>query len=159
MASDPVGAEDPSIVERQRWLAVLARAGAADLTDRLAFLPPLPTYTLLRRPEIGLVMVCGRQGGDGQPFNLGEMTVTRCTVRVGAVGAEWIGHAYLAGRDTARAELAARLDAGLQDPAWHTLIAARVIEPLAAAQLERVRRGARQAAATRVVFDALTTMR
>ena len=41
-------------------------------------------------------MMRGRAGGGGAPFNLGEMTVTRCTVRT--AGGQ-VGHAYVAGRD------------------------------------------------------------
>ena len=95
-------------------MGVLARASAAEITARLDAAPALPPHRRLRGPETGLVMARGRQGGDGAPFNLGEMTVTRCTVRLedGTVG-----HAYVAGRDMRQAELAAVLDAALQDPA------------------------------------------
>ena len=41
---------------------------------------------LLRGPETGLVMVRGRIGGGGAPFNLGEATVTRATVRLAPAG-------------------------------------------------------------------------
>ncbi len=67
----------------------------------------------MRGPEGGLVMVRGRAGGGGAPFNLGEMTVTRCTVRLGS---GLVGHAYVAGREPRRAELAALVDALMQDP-------------------------------------------
>src|SRR3954452_8359469 len=105
----------PEIARRRRWMGVLARAGAAEIAALLAAGPaPLPLHRRLRGPEIGLVMARGRQGGDGAPFNLGEMTVTRCSVRLedGTVG-----HSYVAGRDAGQAELAAVLDAALQDPA------------------------------------------
>ena len=39
-------------------------------------------------------MVRGRAGGGGAAFNLGEMTVTRCTVRTET---GFVGHAYIAG--------------------------------------------------------------
>ncbi len=58
-------------------------------------------------------MVRGRTGGGGAAFNLGEMTVTRCTVRTDA---GFVGHAYVAGRDERQAEMAALADALLQDP-------------------------------------------
>src|SRR5512139_1000175 len=99
--------------QRRRWMAVLACASADDIAALLADLPPLPAPERLRAPETGLVMVRGRAGGDGAPFNLGEMTVTRCAVRL----SDAIGHAYVAGRDKRQAELAALLDAALQDPA------------------------------------------
>jgi alpha-D-ribose 1-methylphosphonate 5-triphosphate synthase subunit PhnG len=142
--------------ERQLWMAVLARAGSADILAHLAECPALPGYRRLRGPEAGLVMVQGRQGGGGSAFNLGEMTVTRCTVRTEC---GWTGHAYVAGRDAKQAELAAVLDALLQDPARSAVLAQRVIDPLAAAQREGRDRKARKAAATKVQFFTLATMR
>ena len=142
---------------RRRWMGVLARAGAGEIAERLRHAPPLPRHTRLRGPEVGLVMVRGRQGGDGAPFNLGEMTVTRCAVGV-AEGAR-VGHAYVAGRDMEKAELAAALDAALQDAALRPALMAAVVEPLAAAQAERAAAVARKAAATRVDFSTLAVMR
>jgi len=141
--------------ERRRWMAVLARAGGAEIAALLDALPPLPAHERLRAPETGLVMVRGRAGGDGGAFNLGEMTVTRCAVRVGDV----VGHAYVAGRDKSQAELAALLDATLQDPARRTALMEAVIEPLAARQAAAREAEARRAAATRVEFLAMQTTR
>ena len=141
---------------RRRWMGVLARASAAEIKARLREAPPLPAHTRLRGPEIGLVMARGRQGGDGAPFNLGEMTVTRCSV---GAGDALVGHAYVAGRDPRKAELAALLDAALQDEALRPALLAAVVEPLAAAQAERAARAARKAAATRVDFSTLAVMR
>jgi alpha-D-ribose 1-methylphosphonate 5-triphosphate synthase subunit PhnG len=146
---------------RRRWMAVLARASAteiATLLDQVADRGQsgLPHYTTLRGPESGLVMVRGRMGGGGGPFNLGEMTVTRCTVRT-ATG--HIGHAYVAGRDARQAELAAVLDALLQDPAVAPELHAAVIEPLAARQQARRSDTAAKAAATKVEFFAMQNMR
>ncbi len=105
---------DTPPTDRQRWMGVLARASAAELHDLLAPCAKLPRYTCLRGPELGLAMVRGRTGGGGAPFNMGEMTVSRCSVRTEA---GLTGHAYVAGRDLAQAELAAVLDGALQDPA------------------------------------------
>lgn len=141
---------------RRRWMGVLARASAAEIEERLGQAPPLPAHVRLRGPETGLAMVRGRQGGDGAPFNLGEMTVTRCSVRLpGGL----VGHAYVAGRDRWQAERAAVLDAALQDPALRPALLEAVIEPLAAAQAERAERDARKASATRVQFFTMATMR
>src|SRR3984957_19570049 len=98
---------------RQHWMSVLARAPASAIESMLTRDGPLPAWTRVRGPETGLVMVRGRAGGSGSPFNLGEMTVTRCTVRLESGVA---GHAYIAGRDERRAELAAVADALLQAP-------------------------------------------
>src|SRR5580704_11781109 len=110
--NDTISAPDP-IAARQHWMAVLARAPADAIEAGLTQDGHLPAWTRVRGPETGLVMVRGRAGGSGSPFNLGEMTVTRCTVRIGS-GAT--GHAYVAGRDERQAELAAVADALLQDP-------------------------------------------
>ena len=67
----------------------------------------------MRGPETGLVTLRGRIGGGGAPFNFGEATVTRATVRLPG-GA--IGHAYALGRDKEKARLAAIADALWQDP-------------------------------------------
>jgi alpha-D-ribose 1-methylphosphonate 5-triphosphate synthase subunit PhnG len=101
-------------------------------------------------------MVRGRAGGGGAPFNLGEMTVTRCTVRVGD---GLVGHAYVAGRDSHQAELAAVMDALMQDSGLAPDLEAGVIAPLEAAQATRRAERAGKAAATSVQFFAMQTMR
>src|ERR1700761_5200842 len=89
--------------DRRRWMAILARAPAEQLEALLDALGERPSYTVLRAPEGGLVMVRGRIGGGGAAFNLGEMTVTRCAV---CIESGPIGHAYVAGCEPRRAELA-----------------------------------------------------
>ncbi|MGI4940612.1 MAG: phosphonate C-P lyase system protein PhnG [Janthinobacterium lividum] len=138
---------------RQRWMSVLARATADELA---AGLPDMPAYTRLRGPEAGLVMLRGRAGGAGNPFNLGEATVVRCTVRTPS---GTVGHAYCLGRDLRQAELAAVLDALLQDAETGPALETEVIAPLAEAQAARRALLARRAAATQVQFFTLATMR
>jgi alpha-D-ribose 1-methylphosphonate 5-triphosphate synthase subunit PhnG len=101
-------------------------------------------------------MVRGRTAGGGAPFNLGEMTATRCTVRTDA---GFVGHAYVAGRNERQAELAALADALLQDPLRQTALLEDLIEPLALAQTARRDAVAAKAAATRVQFFAMRNMR
>jgi alpha-D-ribose 1-methylphosphonate 5-triphosphate synthase subunit PhnG len=101
-------------------------------------------------------MVRGRAGGGGAPFNLGEMTVTRCTVRTEE---GQVGHAYIAGRDAEKAKLAALLDALLQQPDRTSLLRERVVAPLEQKQRARREAIARKAAATRVQFFTLASMR
>lgn len=141
---------------RRRWMAVLARASATELAALLDRHADVPRYTRLRGPEAGLVMLRGRTGGGGAPFNLGEMTVTRCTVRTDS---GQVGHAYVAGRDGRQAELAAVLDAMLQDPLQAFTLQAHVIAPLADAQRARRAEIAAKAAATKVQFFAMRNMR
>ena len=54
--------DNPAIATRQHWMAIIARASAAELVALLADTAPLDGYTLLRGPEIGLVMLRGRIG-------------------------------------------------------------------------------------------------
>jgi alpha-D-ribose 1-methylphosphonate 5-triphosphate synthase subunit PhnG len=136
-------------------MAVLARASAAELDALLAKCGTLPEYTVLRGPEAGLVITRGRTGGGGAPFHLGEMTVTRCSVRTKT---GQTGHAYVAGRDLRQAELAALLDGVLQDAARQDVHDA-VVTPLAAMQAQRRVETAEKAAATRVQFFTMATMR
>jgi alpha-D-ribose 1-methylphosphonate 5-triphosphate synthase subunit PhnG len=148
---------NPEFTERRRrWMAILARADRPAIEARLAEHDRLPAHRRLRGPEIGLVMVQGRAGGSGAPFNLGEMTVTRCTVH-NAQG--HVGHAYIAGRDARKAELAASLDAALQDPETGPATERAVILPLAEALAAADADLRAQAEATRVDFFTLATMR
>jgi alpha-D-ribose 1-methylphosphonate 5-triphosphate synthase subunit PhnG len=150
--NDAISSPDP----RRHWMSVLARAPADAIESGLTRAGPLPEWTRVRGPDTGLVMVRGRAGGSGSPFNLGEMTVTRCTVRLRSGVA---GHAYIAGRDERRAELAAVADALLQDPDRSVGLRESLIRPLAEAQHEQRLTRAEKAAATRVEFFAMRNMR
>lgn len=139
--------------QRQRWMATLACAPESALDQLWRNVESKPAYGLLRKPEAGLVMVRARAGATGEQFNLGEMTVTRCSVRVtGASGKALSGTAYVAGRSLRKAQIAAIVDAMLQDPARHDAIHAAVIAPLEHARAAAQQRAQAQAAATRVEF-------
>lgn len=138
----------PDDRERRDWMGVLARAPAAELARAFAALGPEPASHWLRAPEFGSVMVRGRAGGTGSPFNLGEITVTRAALRLedGTVG-----HAYVAGRDADKARIAALCDALLQGGAAERVHEA-VVRPMQAL-LARERAGrAAKAAGTKVDF-------
>lgn len=143
---------EPAEPDRRRWMSVLARAPLAELERLWSSLPERPGWRFLRPPETGAVMVRGRAGGGGQRFNLGEMTVTRCAVRLGHGG---VGLSYVAGRSARHAELAAALDALLQDPVRRPAVEAAVIAPLADLLERKAERASRQAAATKVEFFTL----
>ena len=133
---------------RRHWMGVLAKARPEEIASTWSGLDTPPAYELLRPAEAGMIMVQGRIGGDGRAFNLGEMTVTRCSVRLtdGTVG-----HAWVAGRSTDHAEQAAVLDALLQDPRQRAALQGE-LERLAEAQAARHREAAGKSAATRVEF-------
>jgi alpha-D-ribose 1-methylphosphonate 5-triphosphate synthase subunit PhnG len=137
--------------ERQSWMGLFARASSDQLASALSAAGRLPASSEIRAPEIGMVMVQGRIAGSGAPFNLGEMTVTRCTVT--ALGQT--GHALVQGRRPEHARLAALLDALLQDGGWHAILKSKVVEPLKAAEAEAVRRRNEESAATKVDFFTL----
>jgi alpha-D-ribose 1-methylphosphonate 5-triphosphate synthase subunit PhnG len=134
---------------RAHWMSVLAKAPADDLEAAFQRLAGPPRYRVVRGPEVGLVMVRARAGGTGTRFNLGEMTVTRCTVEL-ADGT--LGHAWVGGRGERHAEVAAVLDALLQAAALRPGLEAEVVAPLAEAQAARRRLAAERAAATKVDF-------
>jgi alpha-D-ribose 1-methylphosphonate 5-triphosphate synthase subunit PhnG len=135
--------------ERQMRMGLLARAPVS----RLAELMPddLPDHQLLRPAEVGAVMVRGRVGAVGAPFNMGEMTVTRCSLRL-ASGE--VGHAAVQGRDRAHALRAALVDAMMQGPRAAEL-QTRVIAPLHVEEQARRTARAARAAANRVEFFTL----
>jgi alpha-D-ribose 1-methylphosphonate 5-triphosphate synthase subunit PhnG len=93
-------------------------------------------------------MVRGRTGGTGAAFNLGEMTVTRCVLRLASGDT---GHSYVQGRSKAKARQAALVDALMQGPEAATVRAA-VLAPLAEAMADAKRTRAAKAAATKVEF-------
>ncbi|WP_460272383.1 phosphonate C-P lyase system protein PhnG [Celeribacter sp. ULVN23_4] len=144
----PDGALTPEQEARKAWMGLLAKSDAAQLAALIGKLPNLPAFDWLRRPEVGGVMVRGRMGGSGAPFNLGEMTVTRCSLRLdnGAVG-----HGYVQGRDKKQAEHAALVDALMQGARADEMRGA-ILVPLGKEQDATRTARAAKAAATKVDF-------
>lgn len=145
MKTEEPAAEDA----RPAWMGLLARAPEPSLARLWAATGLAPAFEWLRRPECGAVMVRGRIGGTGMPFNLGELTVTRAAVRL-TDGK--IGHAYIPGRDKRKAEIAALCDALMQTPATAPRIEAEVLAPLRRIAADAARTTAARAAATKVDF-------
>ena len=146
MTSDTLTSEYPA---RPAWLAVLARASLDQLEALLPAAAKLAPLAQVRAPEIGMVMLRGRVGGTGNPFNLGEASVVRCAVRLGDGP---LGVSYALGRDKRRAELAARVDALLQDPQQHDALQRTLIAPLAHAQAQARARKQQDVAGSKVEF-------
>lgn len=141
---------DNNKTDRREWMGILSRT-PLEMLEAWLTRATVPPHHWLRRPETGLAMVRARAGGSGEQFNLGEMTITRCALRLEG-GAS--GVAYVQGRSHRKAELAALADALMQ-----TSYAARVREELiesARAHLEReAQTMQRKAQATRVEFFTL----
>jgi len=96
-----------SSYSRAEWMTLLAEAPVVELEAHWRSIPH-PKFDWVRRPEYGSAMIRGRASGTGAQFNLGDVTVTRCTLQLetGEIGA-----AYVIGRDKRHAALAAIFDA------------------------------------------------
>jgi alpha-D-ribose 1-methylphosphonate 5-triphosphate synthase subunit PhnG len=136
---------------RKAAMAVLAHSDAADIAGRLEAIA-VPAHENLREPENGLVMVRGRIGGDGAPFNLGEATVSRAAVRL-STGE--MGFGYTLGRNRQKAQMIALCDALIQSADHAGTVEAQVLAPLRAAIASEQNRKAAETAATRVDFYTL----
>lgn len=133
---------------RKDWLGLLAKSSADEVARLWDVLGLETNYTVLRAPEIGGVMVRGRAGAIGAAFNLGEMTVTRASVRLDNGR---IGHGYVQGRGKDHARHAALIDALMQTDAAQE-IEAKVLNPLRTLKSDHKRARAAKAAATKVDF-------
>jgi alpha-D-ribose 1-methylphosphonate 5-triphosphate synthase subunit PhnG len=145
------GGKNGRQAQRKAAMAVLAHSDAVEIAGYLGAIA-LPSYENLREPENGLVMVRGRIGGDGAPFNLGEATVSRAAVRL--AGGE-VGFGYTLGRDRQKARMIALCDALVQSNEFYDAVEAKVLAPLRAAMISEQGRKAQETAATRVDFYTL----
>lgn len=143
-----VANENGKQAQRKAAMAVLAHADAAEISRCLEPIA-VPAYENLREPENGLVMLRGRIGGDGAPFNLGEATVSRAAVRL-ATGE--VGFGYVLGRDRRKAQMIALCDALVQSNDFSEAVEENVLTPLRAAMISERDRKAAETAATRVDF-------
>lgn len=143
------GAEKREQLARKRAMDALAHADAEDLRRLWKEAGLAVEARPVRGPESGLVTIRGRMGGGGAPFNLGEATVTRASVRL-ATGE--VGHAYALGRDAEKARIAATADALWQRLDARDAVEARLIEPLLASASQRDAQRRAEAAATKVDF-------
>ncbi|MEM8665417.1 MAG: phosphonate C-P lyase system protein PhnG [Pseudomonadota bacterium] len=132
-------------------ISTLARASRAELSEALATIGEPDGWRWLRAPESGLVMVRGRIGGGGPPFNFGEATVTRASV---VLESGETGHAYALGRDKTAAGKAALLD-GLWQTAARERVENEVLRPVRTRLADEASRDDAEAAATTVNFFTL----
>lgn len=136
---------------RQTWMAILARGSLDDLAAILERHGGLPPHAVLKPAEVGTIMIEGRAGGTGVRFNAGEVTVTRCAVRLEN---GTLGFSYALGSDKRKALFAAVLDAGLQDVTCNGGLLEEV-SALAVKQAAARDLASRKAAATKVEFFTL----
>ncbi len=133
---------------RKAWLGLLAKSPAAEVARLWAAYGIPPDHSILRAPEIGGVMVRGRAGAVGAAFNLGEMSVTRASVKL-VCGT--VGHGYVQGRSKDHALQTALIDALMQTDAA-TQVEAAILAPLRKGRDTAKAIRAAKAAATKVDF-------
>lgn len=134
---------------RKRCVSLLAVATADELRAAWDALKDKPETKPVRGPETGLVMVRGRIGGGGGPFNLGEATVTRATI---ALASGTVGHAQALGTDKQKAKLAAIFNALWQEDGTRDHVETAVLAPVEYRVAAERRARAEETAATRVDF-------
>lgn len=136
-------------INRRSWMSVLSKAKPRDVGEAWGELENKPSYDFLKKPEQGLVMVRARAGGNGDRFNFGEMTVTRCAVQIDTGE---VGFGYVKGRDKQHAEIAAVCDALMQNSGRNGDVQRSVIDVLAGKHSREKIDRSRKAASTKVEF-------
>ncbi|MTI43457.1 phosphonate C-P lyase system protein PhnG [Roseibium hamelinense] len=130
-------------------MAILAAASPEDLSKFKTALSFPTDFDIIRQPETGLVMIRGRAGGTGAEFNLGEVTVTRCVVRISSGET---GSSYCLGRHKQKALDAALFDALWQNPTHRSAVEEKVIAALKHKQDQAKADVAAETEATKVDF-------
>jgi|GEM_PF-19240 len=149
-STNPGAAQNTSIAARRAAMAIYSKATLAELSHGLETAGLLNfQVTDIRPADVGLVMLRGRMGGTGQPFNLGEATVTRAAVQVGSSGVpsagvgnpkpptstgknSGTGFSYILGRAPEKARLAALADALWQQDEFRDSIKEHILSPVRA---------------------------
>ena len=99
------------IEKRKSWMSLLATSNQSDLLNLWEQKKIKVNYVWLRTPEKGSIMAQGRLGVTGDKFNIGEVTITRCSLKLNC---GTIGHSYVQGRSKKKAEISALCDALMQ---------------------------------------------
>ena len=138
--------------KRQQLLSTLARSSLADIEQVWSSTIDAHDFEVLRQPETGMVMAVGRAGGTGEAFNVVEVAVTRCAVRLsdGVVG---VG--YVRGRSPRHAQTVALIDALAQQVEQADRFAPRLVAELDAILAQKAAAGQARADQTRVEFFTL----
>ena len=138
--------------KRREIMTVLAAGHTVEIEQHIRAMGPLPAHEDVRVAESGLVMLRGRIGGDGAPFNFGEATVTRAAVRLAS---REVGFGYVLGRDRTKARLVALCDALVQHDEYRDRVERSVVAPIRERLHAERKVKAEQVAATKVDFFTL----
>ena len=134
---------------RKSAMALLARASFEELCNGLELAGCSLECEDMRPAEVGLIMARGRISGNGRPFNLGEVSVSRAAVRL-ACGTT--GFSYLLDRDPSRARLAAIADDWWQTDNKRSSIETYLLQPVRTRIAAEKHKQRAQVAATQVDF-------
>ena len=143
------GRERDENTRRRKAMATLAAAPGELLSEVWRDIGIEVEAKPLRGLETGLVTLRGRIGGGGAPFNFGEATVTRATVKL-TTGE--IGHSYALGSDKEKASISAPIDALWQRAESRAEIETRILAPLRSRLAEADAKRSAETAATKVDF-------
>lgn len=94
-------------MHRQKLMSVLALSELKDIKRHWGDSIDNFDFNYLRKPEVGMVMAVGRVGSTGEPFNIGEITVTRCALKLDC---GIVGVGYLRSRNEEHATIMALID-------------------------------------------------
>ena len=130
---------------------MLATSNQSDLLNLWEQKKIRVNYVWLRTPEIGSIMAQGRMGVTGDKFNIGEVTITRCSLKLNC---GTIGHSYVQGRSKKKAEISALCDALMQTK-MSKEINKNIIIPLEKIKKDNKRKILSKAEATKVDFFTL----
>ncbi len=139
------------IEKRKFWMSLLATSNQSDLLNLWEQKKIKVNYVWLRTPEIGSIMAQGRMGVTGDKFNIGEVTITRCSLKLNC---GTIGHSYVQGRSKKKAEISALCDALMQTK-MSKEINKNIIIPLEKIKKDNKRKILSKAEATKVDFFTL----
>ena len=139
------------IEKRKSWMSLLATSSQSDLLNLWEQKKIRVNYIWLRTPEIGSIMAQGRMGVTGDKFNIGEVTITRCSLKLNC---GTIGHSYVQGRSKKKAEISALCDALMQTK-MSKEINKNIIIPLEKIKKDNKRKILSKAEATKVDFFTL----
>lgn len=137
------------IPQRQQLISVLAKSSLQDIRQCWNQSLDDIDYSTLRPPQTGMVMAVARTEVKGEPFNLGEVSVTRCAIRLNS-GETGIG--YVMGSSKEHALHVAVLDAIAQQTEQYAAIHNSVIQPLQTKLLQRYQQQQQTTDTTRVDF-------
>ncbi|MFT6303918.1 MAG: alpha-D-ribose 1-methylphosphonate 5-triphosphate synthase subunit PhnG [Pseudomonadales bacterium] len=135
--------------QRQNLLSILAKSSLKDIQSCWHHSLDDYQFKTIRPPQTGMVMAVARTETTGEPFNLGEVSVTRCALRLES-GETGVG--YSMGSDKDQVLHIALIDALAQVGQDFETLSTDVINPLKQKIADRQKRQKAQTDTTKVDF-------